>query len=156
MQNYTRSEWKTSSRVPINGECLATAPNGTEYYKAVTFENLKNLTQSYFESKNCDRSNTPTWKVFAEKNLHSKRVEKMRKLHSKRVEKMRNYTRNESKIQAPQTDYVLLLDHCYNLDSKSSFMWTVPVIFSTRFECSFTSSPPVSSEVLHLPHSVRV
>ena len=29
-------------------------------------------------------------------------------------------------------------------------------IFSTRFECSFTSSPLVSSVVLNLPHSFRV
>ena len=29
-------------------------------------------------------------------------------------------------------------------------------IFSTRFECEFTSSPLVSSVVLHLPHSFRV
>ncbi len=30
------------------------------------------------------------------------------------------------------------------------------VIFPTRFECSFTSFPPVSSVVLHLLHSFRV
>ncbi len=29
-------------------------------------------------------------------------------------------------------------------------------IFSTRFECGFTSSPPVSSVVSHLLHSSRV
>ncbi len=31
----------------------------------------------------------------------------------------------------------------------------VPVIFPTRFECISTSSPLVSSAVLHLPHSFR-
>ncbi len=74
-----------------------------------------------------------------------------------------NYTRNEwgtCKLHSNWVEKIRItlfsgfLSGCHWMASFRYAFWKT--IFSTRFECIFTSSPLVSSVFLHLPHSFRV
>ncbi len=79
------------------------------------------------------------------------------KPHSTRVEKMHNHTQNECNILALLKKENSRLKFNFNLSGNPlRNLFKFAGVFSTRFECSLTSSPLVSSVVSDLLHSIRV
>ncbi len=91
------------------------------------------------------------------------------KIHSKRVEKMRKYTRTEwrrceNRLETSvesQVDFLIedessFFDPISALEDEEKELVKKSSMFYTRFECSFSSSPLVSSLFSHLLHSLRV
>ncbi len=153
--NYTRSEWRTRvSFLPLNG---AVSPSQLSWF----YEQLKSA------FLNCEKVIVMTHNV-----LHPSAT-------SRKDCKGENYTRFECVFtSSPLVSSVVsgLLwnyDHILSILSqfspglvplvlnghahrKAKYMDRNTGIFSTRFECIFTSSPLVSSVFLHLLHSFRV